>query len=341
VRRVWTVRLAGRGRASLGGPAWRVPGRMRALGAAIVALAVAATAIVAPGRPTAAPAAAFTHSPLWAPASIVLDRIDMAVRALAGGTAAGPAAPPQAPAPTGPPAAHAPSDAHPPNARPPYPVPPPPDLYGRRPVVAIYHTDSTEAYLPAMRVAGQPGAEPFSTDQAVSVVQVGAILSAALYALGVPVAHSRAVNDPDGPIGAYENSARTARALLAAYPSVRVLLDLHRGGAGEGAPAPAVDHTAGVVLVVGTDDRLPDPHWRQTLAFAHVIAAAAGRLYPGWPVRVELSASQYNQEISAGALLVQVGGPNTSLGAADAAARRLARVLAAVLDSGLVPPPAR
>lgn len=236
--------------------------------------------------------------------------------------------------------AYPPSAVHPPNARPPYPVPPPPDVYGSRPLVAIYHTDSTEGYLPAMRAAGLKAKVAYTTDQAASVVQVGAILAQRLYTLGVASLHSRAVNDPDGMIGAYENSQHTAQALLSQYPTVRILLDVHRGGPGESAGGGRPSHgrtPAPVVLVVGTDDRLPDPHWRQNLAFAHVLAAAAARLYPSWPFSVVVSPNQYNQELSPGALLVQVGGTGTTLAQADTAARHLARVLAAVVDSGLYP----
>jgi stage II sporulation protein P len=262
------------------------------------------------------------------------------------GAASGPPAPPRQAAsalPGGSSAVHAypPSSRRPPNAVPPYPTPPPPDVYGRHPLVAIYHTDSTEAYLPAMASGAATASSAFSRDQAVGVVQVGAVLAESLYRLGVDNVHSRAVNDPDGMIGAYENSARTAAALLRSYPGVRILLDVHRAASGESAPAPKANGAAAVTLVVGTDDRLPDPHWRQNLAFAHVVAAAAERLYPDWPVRVEVSPNQYNQELSAGALLVQVGNPSTTLQSADRAARQLARVIAAVVQSDLYPGAAR
>jgi stage II sporulation protein P len=332
---------------------WGAPGRVRpahALLPAAAALAAVAAVLALPGTPRVAPASALAPAP--APDGRALALLAAALPAwggvagagsawqrvaelVAGGGAVAPPTPPPVPP-------YPPSAAHPPNARPPDPAPPPPDVYGTRPLVAIYHTDSTEAYLPAMRAAGLPATAPFSRDQAVGVVQVGAVLAQALWRLGVAAVHSRAVNDPDGVIGAYENSQRTARALLAAYPSVRILLDLHRGGAGEAQAPPPPSGTgseapAGVVLVVGTDDRLPQPHWRQNLAFARVLAAAAARLYPGWPVAVVVSPNQYNQELSPGALLVEVGGPHTALASADAAARRLARVLAAVVEGGLYP----
>ncbi len=335
-------------------------GVARSAVAALAALAAAAAAIWLPGArlgPTkaspavaGAPSTAQVDGRAWAllvlgVPVLAADALGRAIEgqgaaaavfggALSGGSEPASSPPSQAPA-QGAVRAFPPSSSRPPNAVPPYPAPPPPDVYGRRPLVAIYHTDSTEAYLPAMGAAGG-GSQPFSRDQAVSVVQVGAVLAQTLYRLGVESVHSRAVNDPDGMIGAYENSAKTAQALLAAYPSVRILLDVHRASGGESAP-PASGGVAAVTLVVGTNDRLPEPHWRQNLAFAHVLAAAAERLYPDWPVRVEISANQYNQELSPGALLVQVGDPATTLTAADAAARRLARVIAAVVGAGLYP----
>jgi stage II sporulation protein P len=372
-RPVWVRVGAGRGRRRPTG-AWRAHPRRReaalvgAVAAAVAALALSVPAAIPPrlgsgswalpatarigaqqpdgrllalvesGLPALALATAPTPRPslwLWlADAAAGLAGAGAGVRPFAGSSGA---AGPVASASSSGTAPYPPSAAHPPNAVPPYPAPPPPDVYGDRPLVAIYHTDSTEAYLPAMRAAGLPLTAPFSADQAVGVVQVGAVLARALARLGVGAVHSRAVNDPDGPIGAYENSLRTALALMRAYPAVRILLDVHRAGPGEadaGLPPPAA---AGVALVVGTDDRLPEPHWRQNLAFAHVIAAAAARLYPDWPVRVVVSPNEYNQEISPGALLVQVGTSATTLAQADEAARRLARVLAAVIEGGLYP----
>jgi len=228
-----------------------------------------------------------------------------------------------------------PSAVAPPNARPPQPTVPPPDVYGVSPVVGIYHTGTTEAYAPALVALGKPAAR-YSLDQAVTVVQVGAVLCQTLMRLGVGCVHSRAINDPDGVLGAYENSAKTARALLRAYPTLRILLDLHRMDV---ATAPPGSQTAApVTLVVGTDDLLPEPHWRQNLAFARVLEAAARRLYPTWPVRVEVSPNQYNQELLPGALLVEVGDVDTPLAQADAAAQRLAHVLEAVIRAGLAPP---
>lgn len=360
MRALWWVRIGARrwGRGRAAPPAW---GHAALL--ALGALVVGAVAVWLPGpglgpggaRPVVAagPAAGRGDGRAWSLLALGVPAVaaHALARALSGhgfaqptavwdgrsGAAAAPAqaSPPAKATPAGAVRAYPPSSPHPPNAVPPYPAPPPPDVYGSKPLVAIYHTDSMEAYLPAAGAA-PAGGQAFSRDQAVGVVQVGAVLAQALYGLGVDSVHSRAVNDPDGMIGAYENSARTASALLAAYPGVRILLDLHRASSGESAAA-AAGGAAAVALVVGTDDRLPDPHWRRNLAFAHVLAAAAARLYPDWPVRVEVSANQYNQELSPGALLVQVGGPATSLGSADVAARRLARVIAAVVASGLYP----
>ncbi len=123
------------------------------------------------------------------------------------------------------------ADHNPSNARVPYPTPPPPDLFGKNPLVAIYHTDSQESFLPSLGEVGKLGANrAYSPNQAINIVQVGAWLAEDLWQNDhVSVAHSRAVNDPLGVIGSYENSGIPAAALLKAYPGIRLLLDLHRG----------------------------------------------------------------------------------------------------------------
>lgn len=249
-------------------------------------------------------------------------------------TAAPPARPPEGELPKPPDA------AHPDNARPPTPFPPLPDLYGTRPIVAVYHTDSREAYGPALLRAGQTADVPFTSDQGLSVVQVGAVLCRDLAALHLFCAHSRAVNDPDGMLGAYANSLKTARALMTTFPTLRVLLDVHRAATGSsGGPANG-SRPAALTIVVGTDDRLPDPHWRSNLAFARRLAAAALRLSPAWTVKVRISENQLNQEVATGALLLEIGNTQSSLEAADRAAGLIARALADLAQARLLPPSA-
>ncbi len=230
---------------------------------------------------------------------------------------------------------------NPSNARVPYPYPPPPDLYGQNPLVAIYHTDSQESFLPALSKNGKLAPNrAYSPDQAVSIVQVGTWLAEDLWQTDhVPVAHSLAVNDPLGVIGSYENSGVTAAALLKSHPGIRLLLDLHRGDF----PLRTSlfqwhgRKVARIMLVVGTAARLPDPNWRVNLAVAKVLAQRMQASFPGLLIGIYPSPNSYNQQLSPGALLVDIGGPYNTLSQEKRSAALLAQVLARVLADPNVP----
>ncbi|MDA8146429.1 MAG: stage II sporulation protein P [Thermaerobacter sp.] len=223
-----------------------------------------------------------------------------------------------------------PAPANPPGARPPYPTPPTPVLYGRHPLIGIYHSISKESFLSALG-AGRTPLDAYSSDQRRNVVRVGTFLARYLWQNeGLSVAHSLAVNDYQGIIGAYRNSRRTARDLLRRYHRLRVLLDLERGS---GTAAQSVTVLRGhryarVLLVVGTGARLPDPSWHANLSFAHRLAAALRRLAPPLLIGIRESRDRLNQEVLPGALQVEIGGPYNTL----RQEQRTSRVLAAALD---------
>ncbi len=215
-----------------------------------------------------------------------------------------------------------------PLAVPPFPAVPPAVVAGRGPVrVGIYHTRSMESFYPALLAAGR-GHPAFarSFEQAISVVAVGGALQRALAGLGVASAHSLAVNDPQGIIGAYLNSLRTARALLHRYPHLGLLLDIARGRGPRQATTVRIHgrSVARVRIVVGSDRRLPNPRWRDNLATARRLEAALERDAPGLSRKIRISPDPLNQQVSPFALTVEIGGVDNTLGEEDRAAAYLA-----------------
>ena len=176
-----------------------------------------------------------------------------------------------------------------------------------------------------------------STAWSKTIVQVGWWLSQDLSQLGVSVVQSRVDNMKDGLLASYNTSYYTAKQLLRWYPSVKVLIDLHRGQAG-GSETTGIVHgikMARILIVVGTNKLLPDPYWHQNLAFAMRLAKELGVVAPGI-LRgngIDMVPYRYNQQLMPNDLLIEIGGPDNTLAQERYAAHDLAEALAQIIPS--------
>lgn len=209
---------------------------------------------------------------------------------------------------------------------------------GASPLVGIYQSHSHEAFLPSLP-AGT--AVAYSTDWPATVVQVGWWLAQDLSLRGIPVVQSRVDNMRQGVLASYSLALATAKDLMRWWPSVRVLLDVHRGQAAGAATTTVVGGlpTARIVLVVGTSQLLPNPHWHQNLAFALALSRELNHLAPGIlrSPGVETVPYRYNQQLLPADVQVEIGGPQNTLAEERRAVVELADALAALVRAGRVP----
>lgn len=204
------------------------------------------------------------------------------------------------------------------------------------PQVLIYHTHATETYMPydaGYYNAGDIVREP---DNAYNVRAVGDALAAELTAAGVTVLHDTTLHDYPNYRGAYDRSAETIESILTEHPSIKVILDIHRDGlmvneTDKLKPTVTVDgqKAAQLMVVCGTltTDALPHPNWRQNLAFAAQLQQTLAASYSGLARPLSLVSARYNQYLSTGALLVEVGSEGNTLAETQYTARLLARAL--------------
>ena len=213
------------------------------------------------------------------------------------------------------------------------------------PQILIIHTHATESYTKA----GQDGyqeSDPYrTTDDAHNVVRVGDEMAAAFAQAGLNVLHDRTLHDYPNYNGAYTRSKETVQRYLAAYPSISVVLDVHRDAIGGEngtvykvvADKDIAPDCAQVMLVVGTDEGGGShPEWRQNLAFAIALEKKLNKDMPNLARPITLRKSHYNQQLSVGSLLVEVGTHGNTLQEAITAARAFAESVAPVIK-GLLP----
>ncbi len=197
------------------------------------------------------------------------------------------------------------------------------DLQGEEPTVLIIHTHATESF------AGTPGYR--SLEEAENMLSIGAEVARILEENGIRVIHDKTLHDHPSYDEAYSMARKTVQAHLAAHPTVRLVLDLHRDASSEEASQFITSATVGgqksaqLMLVMGTDENLSHPHWQENLALALKLTAAMEQENPGICRPVQLRKQRFNMDLSVGGLLVEVGAAGNSHPEAILAANALAQ----------------
>ena len=162
---------------------------------------------------------------------------------------------------------------------------------GEGPQILIVHTHGSEAYSQTDG-DGYEESDPYrTTDCTHNVVKVGEEMATVFRAHGFQVLHDTTLYDYPAYNGAYERSKAAVEQWLAEYPTIQVVLDVHRDAlvGNEGEVYKLVSTEAGqkvaqVMLVVGTDDGGANhPNWKKQSGFCGEAAkgAGAGLLQPG------------------------------------------------------------
>jgi len=208
------------------------------------------------------------------------------------------------------------------------------------PQILIIHTHSTESYTP------EEGDIYFETDRTrtlnsdYNVVRVGEELANALREKGFSVIHDRGVYDYPSYTGSYSRSLEAIESYLKAYPSIKVVIDLHRdalmdaqGNIYKTAVEINGKSSAQVMLVVGTGEGgASNPRWKENLKLAFHLQAAMNTKYKGLARPINISPERYNQHVPEASILVEVGCNGNTLEEALYAVRLFAEAAAEVFE---------
>ena len=206
------------------------------------------------------------------------------------------------------------------------------------PQVLIVHTHGSEAYTPDGADTYVATGECRTTDTEKSVVRVGDEIAKVLTEMGLTVVHDTGLYDYPEYNGAYDRSLAAVEDWLEQYPTIQVVLDVHRDaliGADGTVYKPITtingEPCAQVMLVMGSNALYDHPGWLENLALAVQVQKEMNTLWPTLARPIGLRENRYNQQTAPGAMLVEVGSHGNTLQEALAAARMFARALGAVL----------
>lgn len=187
------------------------------------------------------------------------------------------------------------------------------DLTQQEPSVLIFHSHGSESYT---RTEEYTETSAYRTlDVQYNVVSVGTHLAQLLEAGGIQVIHDPVLHDQPSYNSAYQHARDATREYLAQYPSVRLVLDIHRDAMEDstGQQVASTVNIAGqsaaqLMLVVGTDaGGLTHPNWEENMALAVKLHAQLEKNCPGICRPISFRTQRFNQDLSPGALIVEVG----------------------------------
>ncbi|MDR2903699.1 MAG: stage II sporulation protein P [Clostridiales bacterium] len=208
------------------------------------------------------------------------------------------------------------------------------------PKILIFHTHSQEDFIDS-----KPG------EEADTIVGAGSVLADILARdYGVGVVHDFGQYDVVGGENvrgeSYERMAPNVRKILAKYPSVEVMIDLHRDGVPantrlvteiNGETVARLMFFNGILCErVGERGQpvanLPNPYLKENLAMSLKMQLTANERYPGFTRMLYLKPYRYSLHMRPKSLLVEAGANTNTVDEVKKAMAPLAEILYAVIQ---------
>ncbi len=210
------------------------------------------------------------------------------------------------------------------------------DLTGQGPTVLILHTHATESYTKDGEDYRESAAYR-TLDEGYNMISVGDRVAAMLEAAGIGVIHDRTLHDYPSYNGSYTHARKSIAQYLEEYPTICMVLDLHRDASGDPdrqlrTAAQVEGRTcAQLMLVMGTNaGGQSHPNWTDNLALGLKLQVQLERQAPGITRPIYLRSQRFNQDMTSGSLLIEVGAAGNTHAEALLAAEYLARAIIAL-----------
>lgn len=207
-----------------------------------------------------------------------------------------------------------------------------------QPTVLIVHSHATESFTKEPGQTYKESSDYRTENPDYNMVAVGDALAALLRDRGIAVVHDRQLHDSPSYSASYTNSRKSVEEYLAEYPSIKIVLDLHRDAAlnADGtqyATSATVngEKSAQLMLLAGSDSYSGyHPGWKENLSLALKLQVLLEKGCPGITRRTVLRGGVFNQDLCSGMLIVEVGAAGNTLTEAMRAMLPLADAIAAL-----------
>ena len=209
----------------------------------------------------------------------------------------------------------------------------------QEPKVLIFHTHSQEAFIDSRK--------GFVEDTIVGIGQKLADILANDY--GIAVVHDMGqydvVDGKESRGNSYERMEVAIEKILEKYPSIEVLLDLHRDGVDpsihlvteiNGKPTARIMYFNGITRLNEAGEavempNLQNPYLEESLAFTLQMKLATNEMYPDFAKKIYIKPYRYSLHMTPKSLLLEIGANTNTVEEAQNAMYPLAEILMKVL----------
>ena len=210
------------------------------------------------------------------------------------------------------------------------------------PQVLILHTHATESYLRHNENYYTSDDSSRSTDNEYNMVALGKIIADRLNKSGIVTLHDTTQHDNPSYNESYSRAADTICSYTDKYPSIKIVIDLHRDAIAANDTDKVKVTTeidgkkaAQIMLVMGSQSGSVKnfPNWKENLKLATKLQQTIEVMYPSLARSIHFMSKNYNQSLTTGSLLIEIGTDGNTLQEAKYSAELLSNALISLLNT--------
>ena len=210
------------------------------------------------------------------------------------------------------------------------------------PQVLILHTHATETFMTEDTDYFTDKYTSRTRDNSKNMIKIGEKVAQKLNDAGIKTLHDKTQHDYPNYTGSYSRAAETICSYLKKYPSIKVVLDLHRDAvtADNGDKVKLVTKINGkkaaqVMLVMGSQSGSVTnfPKWKENMKLAVSLQQKIEEKYPTLARPLTLNSKNYNESLTTGSLLLEFGTDANTLEEALYSAEMVGNSLAELLNN--------
>lgn len=199
-------------------------------------------------------------------------------------------------------------------------------LNAAKPEVFIYHTHTTESFLPG---------DNDKLDPTQNICSVGELVKKELEEnYGIAVIHDTTIHNVEDYYQSYNKSAVTVDKYLKQYKDFKLVIDMHRDSVPKEAATIKLngENVAKFMFVMARKN----PHYDKNISDVNKLMSISNKLFPGLCKglygQYNYGTRYFNQDKSNNAMLIEVGSDTNQLSEAQACAKYLARIIAEYIN---------
>ena len=192
-----------------------------------------------------------------------------------------------------------------------------------KPSVLIFHTHTTETYQILDRGFYETNFKTRTKDSGQNMLRVGVAICEEIEAMGYNVIHDTEIHDLSYN-GAYAHSRKRVEEYLKKYPTIQIVLDIHRDAIQQSdgtkiKPTATIQgkKAAQIMIISGCQEKGNPienfPDWRYNLTFAVHLQNKLETMFQGITRPLYFCPRKYNMNLSHCSLLVEVGSDANTL----------------------------